>query len=95
MKHWSFCDKQKIQPSHSEGFLGRWGHGIAEGAFGKGHGSRAFLHALRNSFVMHDASYMCPVELQGSADAVSTVLQEMRWVLLLFFSSFVLVSVKM
>ena len=56
----------------------RWGHVLAEGAFGKGHGSRAFLHALRNSFVMHDASYMCPIELTGPFEAVSAVLQDVR-----------------
>lgn len=58
----------------------RWGHVLAEGAFGKGHGSRALLHALRHSFVMHDASYMCPVELRGPLDAVSAVLQYVRFV---------------
>ena len=43
---------------------------LPEGAFGKGHGSRALLHALKNNFVMHDSSYNCPMELSGSKQAL-------------------------
>ncbi len=43
----------------------RWGHVIAEGAVGKGLGSRSFLHKLKTGVVMHDASYLCPFQLEG------------------------------
>ena len=47
---------------------------LPEGAFGKGHGSRALLHALKNSFVMHDSSYNCPIELTGSKPSLLQLL---------------------
>ena len=46
----------------------RWGHKLAEGAPGKGHGSRAFLHMLRHGAALHDASYWLALELRGSSD---------------------------
>ncbi|KAK9829054.1 hypothetical protein WJX72_003659 [[Myrmecia] bisecta] len=52
----------------------RWGHVLAEGAVGKGLGSRAFLAALKTGTVLHDASYWCPLELAGSQDDLVAVL---------------------
>ncbi|BDA43704.1 probable ribonucleases P/MRP protein subunit POP1 at N-terminal half [Coccomyxa sp. Obi] len=43
----------------------RWGHVLAEGACGKGHGSRAFMAALRSGVVIHDASYWIALQLKG------------------------------
>ncbi|CAL8468345.1 g7885 [Coccomyxa elongata] len=43
----------------------RWGHVLAEGACGKGHGSRAFMAALRSDVVIHDASYWIALQLKG------------------------------
>ncbi|KAL0040408.1 hypothetical protein WJX77_006269 [Trebouxia sp. C0004] len=54
----------------------RWGHVLADGAVGKGHGSRALLHALRTSFVMHDSSYSCPMQLTGSKASLLQLLNQ-------------------
>ena len=52
----------------------RWGHKLAQGAPGKGHGSRAFLHALRHGAAIHDASYWLAMELSGPCDSLGRVL---------------------
>ena len=51
---------------------------LANGAVGKGHGSRALLHALKTSFVMHDSSYSCPMQLTGSKASLSQLLNQIR-----------------
>ncbi|DBA80306.1 TPA: hypothetical protein ACH3X2_007435 [Trebouxia sp. C0005] len=54
----------------------RWGHVLANGAVGKGHGSRALLHALKTNFVMHDSSYSCSMQLTGSKAALMQLLNQ-------------------
>ncbi|KAL0019086.1 hypothetical protein WJX79_007648 [Trebouxia sp. C0005] len=54
----------------------RWGHVLANGAAGKGHGSRALLHALKTKFVMHDSSYSCSMQLTGSKAALMQLLNQ-------------------
>ena len=51
---------------------------LPEGLVGKGLGSRAFLHALKSGFVMHDSSYSCPVELRGSTQVLQQLLEPVR-----------------
>ncbi len=51
---------------------------LANGAVGKGHGSRALLHALKTNFVMHDSSYSCPMQLTGSKASLSQLLNQIR-----------------
>eukprot|EP00884_Botryococcus_braunii_P020903 jgi/Botrbrau1/7497/Bobra.0095s0033.1 len=43
----------------------RWGTVLAGGAAGKGLGSRSLLHKLHSGLVLHDASYLCPFQLEG------------------------------
>ena len=57
----------------------RWGHCLAEGAPGRGRGSRSLLHSLHAGALLHDASYMCPLQLSGAPDAVSRVLDSLWW----------------
>ena len=52
----------------------RWGHKLAQGAPGKGHGSRAFLHTLRHGVSIHDASYWLALELSGPTGGVASLL---------------------
>ena len=52
----------------------RWGHKLAQGAPGKGHGSRAFLHTLRHGVTIHDASYWLALELSGPNASVTSLL---------------------
>lgn len=56
----------------------RWGHELAEGAVGKGLGSRAMLAALKHGAAIHDASYWCPLELRGSAPNLAALLRAIR-----------------
>ncbi len=56
----------------------RWGHVLADGAVGKGHGSRALLHALKTNFVMHDSSYSCPMQLTGSKASLMQLVNQIR-----------------
>ena len=51
---------------------------LANGAVGKGHGSRALLHALKTSFVMHDSSYSCPMQLTGSKASLMQLFNRIR-----------------
>ncbi len=55
----------------------RWGHKLAEGAPGKGRGSRAFLRALRDGAALHDASYWLALELQGASDSLARMLRSL------------------
>lgn len=52
----------------------RWGHKLAQGAPGKGHGSRAFLHTLRHGVTIHDASYWLALELSGPVASLVSLL---------------------
>jgi ribonuclease P/MRP protein subunit POP1 len=52
----------------------RWGHVLAEGAPGRGRGSRAALAALRGGALLHDASYWRPVQLAGPLAALRSAL---------------------
>jgi ribonuclease P/MRP protein subunit POP1 len=56
----------------------RWGHVLAEGAVGKGLGSRALLAALKGGAVMHDASYWCPLQLRGRRPDLLAALRSVR-----------------
>lgn len=51
---------------------------LPEGLVGKGLGNRAFLHALKSGFVMHDSSYSCPIELRGSRQSLQQLLSQVR-----------------
>ena len=51
---------------------------LAEGACGKGHGSRAFLAALRSGVVIHDASYWIALQLKGPHADLLAVLSSVR-----------------
>ena len=52
----------------------RWGHLLAEGQRGRGHNERHVLRALHTSAVVHDASYLLPMQLRGEAAALAAVL---------------------
>jgi len=52
---------------------------LPEGAYGKDRGSRALLHALKTSFVMHDSSYSCPIELTGCQQSLLRILRQVRY----------------
>lgn len=56
----------------------RWGHVLAEGAVGKGLGSRALLAALKGGCVIHDASYWAALELRGREPDLLAVLRLAR-----------------
>ena len=58
--------------------LRRFGHVLAEGLPGKGLGSRALLEKLKTKFIMHDASYLLPIQLTGTAVALQELLH-MVW----------------
>lgn len=53
----------------------RFGHVLAEGLPGKGLGSRALLEKLKTKFIMHDASYLLPIQLTGTALALQQLLR--------------------
>ena len=55
--------------------LVRWGHLLPEGAVGKGHGSRHVLQQLHSGCLLHDASYWCPLQLEGSRPSLLSLLQ--------------------
>jgi hypothetical protein len=44
------------------------------GAFGRGRGTRSFHHKLNSSCIVHDASYWCPIEIEGPSKNVSSLL---------------------
>lgn len=54
-----------------------WGWTLPEGEPGRGRGSRAFMRTLKTGTVMHDASYWCPLLLEGPVAAVRKCLQKM------------------
>ena len=54
-------------------WYGRWGHTLAEGAPGRGMGSRSVLHSLHTGVLLHDASYMCPLHLSGPPQAIQAL----------------------
>ena len=56
----------------------RWCHELAEGAVGKGLGSRATLAGLKHGAAIHDASYWCPLELRGGAPDLAALLRAVR-----------------
>ena len=56
----------------------RWGHVLAEGACGKGLGSKAFLAALRSGVVTHDASYWVAFQLTASQADLLKVMSSVR-----------------
>eukprot|EP00798_Chlamydomonas_sp_ICE-L_P017865 gene17865-24256_t len=48
-------------------------------AYGRGHGSRSFLHTVKDSgCVMHDASYWTCIQLQGSQRQITAALRHVR-----------------
>ena len=55
----------------------RWGHCLAEGAPGRGRGSRGLLHSLHTGALLHDASYLCPLQLSGDPEALQHVLSSL------------------
>ena len=52
---------------------------LAEGAVGKGLGSRALLATLKGAAVMHDASYWCPLQLRGRLPSLLAALRSVRF----------------
>lgn len=42
---------------------------------GKGHGSRHMLQQLHSGCLLHDASYWCPLQLEGSRASLLPLLQ--------------------
>ena len=57
---------------------GRWGHCLAEGAPGRGRGSRSLLHSLHTGALLHDMSYSSPLQLTGAPEALEGVLHSLR-----------------
>lgn len=55
----------------------RWGWHLPEGVAGRGLGSRSFAHQLRTGAAVHDASYWCPVQLNGDSRALLGLLRSM------------------
>ncbi|KAJ1276803.1 hypothetical protein BS78_05G243300 [Paspalum vaginatum] len=52
----------------------RWGFVLPVAAQGRGRGSRGVLKKLKNGTVIHDASYLVPVELDGPEDSLLSIL---------------------
>lgn len=52
-----------------------WGHILAAGLPGRGRGSRSILRAARSAALVHDATYVQPVQLEGPRTAVFEVLE--------------------
>ncbi|GAQ78751.1 hypothetical protein KFL_000180340 [Klebsormidium nitens] len=52
-----------------------WGHVLAAGLPGRGRGSRSVLRAARFAALVHDATYVQPIQLEGPRTAVFEVLE--------------------
>ncbi|KAI3968273.1 hypothetical protein MKX01_018576 [Papaver californicum] len=52
-----------------------WGFHLPEGLQGSGRGSRALLRWFKCGTVVHDASYHCPVQLEGPEDSLMSILR--------------------
>ncbi|XP_026413202.1 ribonucleases P/MRP protein subunit POP1-like [Papaver somniferum] len=52
-----------------------WGFHLPEGLHGSGRGSRALLKWFKRGTVVHDASYYCPVQLEGPEDSLMSILR--------------------
>ncbi|KAI3933015.1 hypothetical protein MKX01_006964 [Papaver californicum] len=52
-----------------------WGFHLPEGLQGSGRGSRALLRWFKRGTVVHDASYHCPVQLEGPEDSLMSILR--------------------
>ncbi|XP_020101918.1 uncharacterized protein LOC109719568 isoform X2 [Ananas comosus] len=53
----------------------RWGFYLPLGLQGRGRGSRAVLKWLKNSALVHDASYCLPIQLEGPEDSIQAILR--------------------
>ncbi|MCL7030627.1 hypothetical protein MKW94_017671 [Papaver nudicaule] len=62
---------------HAKRFLmaKHWGYHLPQGLQGSGRGSRALLKWFKRGTVVHDASYHCPVQLEGPEDSLMSILR--------------------
>ncbi|KAJ0976408.1 hypothetical protein J5N97_018373 [Dioscorea zingiberensis] len=52
-----------------------WGFYLPLGLHGRGRGSRSILKRLKSGTLVHDASYCCPIQLDGPEDSILSVLK--------------------
>ncbi|OVA02515.1 Ribonuclease P/MRP [Macleaya cordata] len=62
---------------HAKRFLmaKRWGFYLPQGLQGRGKGSRALLRLFENGALVHDASYLCAVQLEGPENSLLSILR--------------------